>query len=103
VFKNKVIVNGSWCFNVTEKEIVDSCEIVGSKGKITFPFFGKTVNWYNEAEQHTEVFEHPQHIQQPHITNIVAYFNGERDNPCSIEEAIVLMDIMDAFTGKTAV
>jgi len=30
----------------------------------------------------------------------VDYFNGKGPNPCSIEEAIVLMDIMDAFTGK---
>ncbi|GAB3907518.1 Gfo/Idh/MocA family protein [Mucilaginibacter boryungensis] len=97
VFKNKVVVNGSWCFNVTEKEIVDSCEIVGSKGKITFPFFGKTVSWYNNTDNQTITFEHPQHIQQPHITNIVSYFNGGQSNPCSIEEAIVLMDIMDAF------
>ncbi|QKJ29713.1 Gfo/Idh/MocA family oxidoreductase [Mucilaginibacter mali] len=103
VFKNQVVVNGSWCFNVAQNEVVDSCEIVGTKGKISFPFFGKTVNWHNEAEQHTEEFIHPQHIQQPHITNIVAYFNNKRSNPCSIEEAIVLMDIMDAFTGKTGV
>lgn len=98
VFKNKVVVNGSWCFNVAESEAVDICEIVGTKGKISFPFFGKTVSWYTETEQHTETFVHPQHIQQPHITNIVAYFNHRQPNPCSIEEAIVLMDIMDAFT-----
>jgi predicted dehydrogenase len=97
VFKNKVVVNGSWCFNVAEEEIIDSCEIVGTKGKITFPFFGKTVSWYNDMDKQTVEFEHPQHIQQPHITNMVAYFNGTQPNPCSIEEAIVLMDMMDAF------
>jgi predicted dehydrogenase len=97
VFKNKVVVNGSWCFNVAEEEIIDSCEIVGTKGKITFPFFGKTVSWYNDMDKQIVEFEHPQHIQQPHITNMVAYFNGTQPNPCSIEEAIVLMDMMDAF------
>jgi hypothetical protein len=34
------------------------------------------------------------------IEKIVAYFNEEGPNPCSIEEAITLMDIMDAFTGR---
>jgi hypothetical protein len=28
----------------------------------------------------------------------VAYFNDEGPNPCSIDEAVALMDIMDAFT-----
>lgn len=97
VFKNKVVVNGSWCFNVAESEIADSCEIIGTKGKITFPFFGTQVSWHNETEQQIVNFEHPQHIQQPMIERIVAYFKGEQPNPCSIEEAIVLMDIMDAF------
>jgi predicted dehydrogenase len=99
IFKNKVVVNGSWCFNVAKAEAIDLCEIVGTKGKISFPFFGTTVNWYNEDEEQTVTFEHPQHIQQPMITKIVSYFKGEGPNPCSIDEAIVLMDIMDAFAS----
>lgn len=97
VFKNKVVVNGSWCFNVAKNEIVDRCEIVGSKGKISFPFFGNQVEWYNEDENQTVTFEHPQHIQQPLIEKIVAYFNNEIPNPSPIEEAIKVMDVMDAF------
>jgi len=30
----------------------------------------------------------------------VAYFKGEGPNPCTIEEAVTLMKIMDAFTTK---
>ncbi|MES2278954.1 MAG: Gfo/Idh/MocA family oxidoreductase [Bacteroidota bacterium] len=99
VFKNKVVVNGSWCFNVADSEVVDLCEIVGTKGKISFPFFGKTVSLHNGTDEHITTFEHPQHIEQPMITKVVAYFNNEGPNPCAIEEAIVLMDIMDAFTA----
>jgi len=40
-----------------------------------------------------------QHVQQPLIEKIVDYFNDKGPNPCSIEEAVVLMKIMDAF-GK---
>jgi predicted dehydrogenase len=98
LFKNKVVVNGSWCFNVAESETVDSCEIIGTKGKIMFPFFGTFVSLKNEEVEQTENFTHPEHIQQPMIGKIVNYFRGEGPNPCPIEEAITLMKIMDAFT-----
>jgi hypothetical protein len=32
------------------------------------------------------------------IEKMVAFFNNEAPNPCTIDEAVVLMDIMDAFT-----
>jgi len=98
IFPNKVVVNGSWCFNVAESETIDSCEIIGTKGKITFPFFGKTVSWHNETDEENITFEHPQHIQQPMIERIISYFNGERDNPCAIEDAIIVMEMIDAFS-----
>ncbi|HTD39713.1 MAG TPA: Gfo/Idh/MocA family oxidoreductase [Mucilaginibacter sp.] len=98
VFKNKVVVNGSWSFNVAESEAVDSCEIIGTKGKITFPFFGTSVNWKNEQDEQQKSFAHPEHIQQPMIEKIVNYFRGRGPNPCPIEEAVILMKIMDAFT-----
>jgi predicted dehydrogenase len=100
LFKNKVVVNGSWCFNVAENQKIDSCEIIGTKGKIAFPFFGNFISWKTDDDEQTLTFIHPEHMQQPMIEKIVAYFNDEGPNPCSIEEAITLMDIMDAFTGK---
>jgi predicted dehydrogenase len=98
VFRNKVVVNGSWCFNVAESEATDSCEIIGTKGKITFPFFGNYITWKMGHEEQTQTFTHPEHIQQPMIEKMVAFFNDEAPNPCTIDEAVVLMDIMDAFT-----
>jgi predicted dehydrogenase len=100
LFKNNVVVNGSWCFNVAQSETTDMCEIIGTSGKITFPFFGKYVTCKTDAGEETVEFTHPQHIQQPHIEKIVAYFKGEGPNPCSIDEAIVLMKIMDSFTAS---
>jgi predicted dehydrogenase len=100
LFKNKVVVNGSWCFNVGESDATDTCEIIGTKGKITFPFFGTYVKWKNETEDETIEFIHPEHIQQPMISKIVAYFKGEGPNPCPIEEAVTLMKILDGFTAK---
>lgn len=100
IFKNNVVVNGSWCFNVAESETIDTCEIIGTKGKITFPFFGNYVTCKTEAGEETVSFTHPEHIQQPMIAKIVTYFKGEGPNPCTIDEAVVLMQIMDAFTLK---
>ncbi|QHS54170.1 Gfo/Idh/MocA family oxidoreductase [Mucilaginibacter sp. 14171R-50] len=98
VFKNNVVVNGSWCFNVAKSEAVDSCEIIGTKGKITFPFFGTFVTCKTDEGEETVNFTHPEHIQQPMITKIVSYFKGEGPNPCTIDEAVVLMKVMDSFT-----
>ncbi len=98
LFKNNVVVNGSWSFNVADNQNTDTCEIIGTKGKITFAFFGNYISWTTENEEQTQTFVHPEHIQQPMIEKIVAYFNNAGPNPCSIDEAIVLMDIMDAFT-----
>ncbi|PTQ95144.1 putative dehydrogenase [Mucilaginibacter yixingensis] len=100
VFKNNVVVNGSWCFNVAESEVADSCEIIGTQGKITFPFFGNQLNWHNQDGAQNITFQHPEHIQQPMIEKIVAYFNGEGPNPCTIEEAALVMDMIDAFSQK---
>ncbi len=101
VFKNKVVVNGSWSFNVVSQEATDLCEIVGSKGKISFPFFNKPhiVKLKNETGEHIKEFKHPEHISYFMIEQVVNYFNGtQANNPCSIDEAVVLMDIIDAFS-----
>ncbi|MEO6851425.1 MAG: Gfo/Idh/MocA family oxidoreductase, partial [Mucilaginibacter sp.] len=101
LFNNNVVVSGSWCFNVAESETVDSCEIVGSEGKITFPFFGSKgsfVSWKNKQDAQIVNFTQPEHIQQPMIEKIVKYFSGEGPNPCPIEDAVTLMKIIDAFT-----
>ncbi|TWJ04377.1 putative dehydrogenase [Mucilaginibacter frigoritolerans] len=100
LFKNKVVVNGSWCFNVADNQTTDTCEVIGTKGRIIFPFFGDYISWKTDDDEQTIKFIHPEHIQQPMIEKIVAYFNDEGPNPCSIDEAITLMDIMDAFTKK---
>ncbi|MBS1530020.1 MAG: Gfo/Idh/MocA family oxidoreductase [Bacteroidetes bacterium] len=100
VFRNKVVVNGSWSFNVAESQSVDLCEMIGTKGRISFPFFGNFVRVENDNTDETKTFTHPEHIQQPMIEKIVSYFRGEGPNPCPIEEAVTLMKILDAFTEK---
>ena len=44
-------------------------------------------------------FEHPEHIQEPMIARVTDYFLGKGENPCTIEEAIDSMRIMETFVG----
>jgi len=97
VFKNNIVVNGSWCFNVGKEQQTDTCEIVGTEGSITFAFFGNYVSWKTPEGEKTETFTHPQHIEQPMISQVVDYFNDVQGNPCSIEDAIGTMKLMDGF------
>lgn len=101
IFKNKVVVSGTWVFNVDEDETTDECLMVGAEGSISFPFFNgpHQVTLKNSNGTQTRSFVHPEHISYPMIAQVVNYFNGEGENPCSINDAVVLMDIMDAF-GK---
>ena len=101
IFKNKVVVDGSWCFNVAESEATDLCEMVGTKGKITFPFFSNYYVKVNTDEgDETVDFIPPVNIQHPMIAKVVDYFRGDAPNPCPIEDAVTLMRIIDAFTIK---
>jgi hypothetical protein len=45
-------------------------------------------------------FEGLQHVQQPMIQKVVAYFSGEGENPCSGEEGVDVMEMIDDFTRR---
>jgi predicted dehydrogenase len=93
---NDILFTGNWCFTTPGiKE--DECRIIGEKGLLTFPFFGNTVELTTGEEKQTLSFEHPTHIQQPMIGKIVQYFLGNEPNPCSLEEALVSLEIMQNF------
>lgn len=101
LFKSGVQFSGIWCFNVSSADEKDECEIVGDKGKISFSFFDQqpiTVN----AGGKTEVFSFDtlQHVQQPMIEQVVNYFLDEGPNPCSAEEGVKVMKLIDQFAMK---
>jgi predicted dehydrogenase len=98
IFKNNVVVNGSWSFNVAESERIDECQIIGTKGSIRFPFFGHAVTTRINGDEKTTEFAPLEHVQQPMIKRVVNYFNNEGPNPSSIEEAVTVMKIIDAFS-----
>ncbi|MXV14757.1 Gfo/Idh/MocA family protein [Hufsiella ginkgonis] len=101
VFPGEVFCTGAWCFNVPKEFASDECEIIGSLGKIVFPFHGNEVSLHTGGEVAVHRFEHPQHIQQPMIAEVVRYFSGEAaENPCPAEAGIKVLTIIDRFTGK---
>jgi predicted dehydrogenase len=101
LFKNGVLFNGIWCFNVAPEDEKDRCMIVGQKGNIEFTFFNQrevlvTLNGKTE----TFSFDILQHVQQPMIEKTVEYFLDEGPNPCSAEEGALAMEWIEAFSKK---
>ena len=98
LFENGVAFNGVWCFSVPENEQTDLCEIHGSKGKISFTMFGNQVRLTMPNNKTIFDFEPLQHVEQPMIEKVVDYFLNRGENPCSGEEALTTMKLLDGFT-----
>jgi predicted dehydrogenase len=101
LFKNDVLFNGIWCFNVSADDEKDRCKVFGANGTISFTFFNQrevvmTVNGNKEAF----TFDILQHVQQPMIEKVVDYFLNAGSNPCSGEEGATVMMLIDRFTQK---
>ena len=95
-FANDIYFNGVWDFNVAETATHDSCEIIGDKGSIRFSFFRvSTIELTTSVGIETLELEYPINIQQPHINNVVKFFREEDANPCTLEDALVTMQVMD--------
>lgn len=99
-FKNNVIFNGSWCFNVAKTDTTDRCDIYGENGKISFPIFGHQFSLTQNGKTTMHEVAPLTHVQQPMIAKVVDYFLGKGENPCNGETALETMRLMDAFTQK---
>lgn len=96
-YAGSIFLQGLWAFNVSISATEDRCEIIGDRGMLRFSFFKKSVLEVI-TNTHTEIFEpeYPETIQQPMIQLVASYFRGEKTkNPCSLEEALVVMRMMD--------
>ncbi len=99
VFSNGVACNGEWSFHAHETAVEDRCVVYGDTGRLEFAFFRNPVLRYVGAggEESWEL-PYPEHVQQPMIADVVRYFRGEASNPCSLEDALWTMRMMDAVT-----
>ncbi len=101
LFENGIIFNGLWCFTVPEEEIKDNCEIMGTKGKISFSVFGEPeIAVTKQGKTATMHFEKLEHVQQPMIEKVVQYFLGKSENPCSAEDGVEVMRVMKVYTDR---
>ena len=100
-FESGVVGTGSWCFTVPEKQSMDVCELVGSKGRISFSFFSNTV-LYVETETMVENFNipHPAHVHQPLVDLVVKDLRGEGNCPSTGETGLRATLLMDEITRK---
>ncbi|MES2652218.1 MAG: Gfo/Idh/MocA family oxidoreductase [Bacteroidota bacterium] len=101
LFDNGIVFNGTWCFSVPAHEQADCCEIYGSKGKISFPMFGHKIIVSVNDDQQEFIYNALEHVQQPMIEQVVNYFLDKGSNPCSGEEALISMKLLDEFTMET--
>ncbi|MBL7742825.1 MAG: Gfo/Idh/MocA family oxidoreductase [Chitinophagaceae bacterium] len=102
VFRSGVVFNGLWCFTVAKEEERDHCEIIGERGKIGFSFFDhKPVEVTVDGKTETLVFDPLPHVQQPMIEKVVNFFLDKGPNPCSGEEGVNVMRMIDQFTSHS--
>ena len=98
LFENGIAFSGTWCFNAPAAAEKDHCEIIGTAGKLSFSIFsGTTLTMLANGDTTAFSFDALQHVQQPMIEATVRYFLGEGSNPCSGQDAVEVMRIMEAF------
>jgi 1,5-anhydro-D-fructose reductase (1,5-anhydro-D-mannitol-forming) len=101
LFAENIVLQGAWGFSVAESSSQDVCEIFGDKGMMRFSFFRKsTIDLITDNATEVMDFDYPVNIQQPMIEDVVRYFRGEGKNPCSLDEAAVVMSMMDATVDQ---
>ena len=78
-FKNGILGNGVWAFNTSAISESDITVIEGSKGRVSFPFFGDHSVTLELVGKPIEVFQFniSKHIQQPLIQTIVDELTGK--------------------------
>jgi predicted dehydrogenase len=100
LFSNNILFKGLWDFNVKKEKEEDICEIKGKNGTIRFGVFSDLCELSLNGETKSLKFEHLPHVQQPMIEQVVNYFLDKGPNPCSGNDAFIVMKIMDRIVGK---
>ncbi|MCZ6673078.1 MAG: Gfo/Idh/MocA family oxidoreductase [Verrucomicrobia bacterium] len=97
-FAGDVHFQGHWDFASSDGTVEDTCTIACDLGSLTFRFFrSPTLVVKKDQGIETTTIEPPQHIQQPMIEAVNAYFAGQGDNPCSTDTGVKVMKMIDAF------
>ena len=91
---------GLWSFSANED--LDSTEIIGSQGKITYATF-RELPIMLEREGTLERFDipHPEHVQQPLIQNVVDELLGLGKSPSTGRTGAMTNWVTDRMLGRT--
>ncbi len=100
-FEHNVGFEGSWKFTAPLEDKQDTVEITGANGKLSFACFDHS-RLILESNEQMEVlkFLPDLHVQEPMIRKVVQYFSGEIENPCSGEDGVTVMEMIDRITGN---
>jgi predicted dehydrogenase len=82
-FESGVIAQGTWCFTTSKVSSIEKTTIIGSKGQISFSYFGDGSVTLETEESDKEIipFMLPRHIQLPLINTIVGELRHEDECP----------------------
>jgi predicted dehydrogenase len=98
-FKNGIQFRGIWNFNAAEVNEKDECIIYGTNGRIQYSFFGSEVVLKKNNEEQIFSFTNPKHVQEPMIQATVNFFLGKVENPCTAEDGVLIMNLLDELKG----
>lgn len=99
-FGGDVVFQGYWDFASQDGTIVDACEIRCDRGALRFSFFrSPKLEIVRSGSMETVEFLPPEHIQQPMIEAVNAYFRGEAENPCDAATGVKVMEMIDSLSG----
>ncbi|GAA4300152.1 Gfo/Idh/MocA family oxidoreductase [Nibribacter koreensis] len=100
-FESGILGTGIWCFTVDPKQFKDETEIIGSKGRITFPSFAQSPVVLETAYGTQEfILPPPEHVQQPFIQTIVNELRGEGTCPSTGQTAMRTAWVMDQIMER---
>ncbi|MCA0987209.1 Gfo/Idh/MocA family protein [Guptibacillus algicola] len=98
-FENGAVGTGVWNFSSYKNE--DDNRIVGTKGEIQFSTFDhKPITLLTESGEESFEIEHPTHIQQPHIQNVVNELLEKGTSPSTGTTALRTNKVMDELVKE---
>jgi predicted dehydrogenase len=100
-FESGILGTGSWCYTINKEQRIDQCQLIGSKGKITFSFFQPDTIIVETGEDKQEYnIPYPPHVQQNLLELIVKELRGEGKCPSTGETGARANWVMDMITKK---
>lgn len=101
VFESGVMGIGSWCFTTSTVSDKDVTTIIGSKGEISYPSFGRSeVTLKTDQGEEIFTFNLPKHIQQPLISQVVDDLLGKGSCVSTGLTGARTNHIMELLSGK---